>query len=214
MSDNFTLKAMARKDVGKGASRRLRRCQDQFPAIIYGSNKEPMMIAIAQNVMSKALENEAFYSHILTLNVDGKTEKVVLKDLQRHPYEPRFLHADFLRISASEKITMQVPVHVVGDNVAPGVKQGGIVSHQVTSLEIRCMPGDLPEFIEVDISSLELDHTVHLSDLTAPHGVEFMDTSHDNDPAIAAIHLPRAAKMDDDEVTGEGDADKEANDKA
>jgi len=188
----FELTATNRKDVGKGASRRLRH-NDQVPAIIYGAHMQPQMICVDHNKISKALENEAFYTTILTLNVDGKSEQVVLKNLQRHPYKPRLLHLDFQRISATEKITMRIPLHFTGSDVAPGVKQaGGIVSHLMSQVEVRCLPKDLPEFIAVDLSHLELNQTVHLSNLTLPQGIEIIDLTHKEDKPVATIYIPSA----------------------
>lgn len=214
MSNQFELNATARADVGKGASRRLRRNQDVVPGIVYGAKKDPVAINVAHNEIKHALENEAFYSHILTLKIDGKAEQVVLKDIQRHPAKPKIQHLDFLRISATDKITMHVPLHIQGEEVAPGVKAGGIVSHQMTSVDVRCMPADLPEFINIDISKLALDEAIHLADLKAPKGVEFIDIMHDNNPSIVAIHLPRAAKEEEEsteaeEATGEAEKGEE-----
>ena len=142
-----------------------------------------------------ALENEAVYSSILSLSIDGKAIQVVLKDLQRHPFKSRVLHADFLRINANEKLTMSVPLHFLGEDVAPGVKEGaGMISHLMTELEIKCLPANLPEYIEVDISTLQLDHALHLSDIKLPNGVELahaiVDARH-NYPVVA-IQKPRA----------------------
>lgn len=192
MTDKFTLDATSRADVGKGASRRLRH-SGKIPAIIYGANKQPTTINLEHQAVLRALENEAFYSHILTVNLDNKPEKVILRDLQRHPFKPRILHMDLQRISATEKFNMSIPLHFTGETVAPGVKVGGgIISHLLSEVEIRCLPADLPEFVEVDISNLELNQTVHLSDLPLPKGVEIVDLIHNEDKPVVTIYIPRA----------------------
>ncbi|MAZ44531.1 MAG: 50S ribosomal protein L25/general stress protein Ctc [Legionellales bacterium] len=192
MSDvNFDLDAKSRSDVGKGASRRLRRLEDMVPAIIYGGSTEPENIMLEHRVVTKALEHEAFYSHILTLTVNNKKQKVVLKSVQRHPYKARIQHLDFLRINASEHINMHVPIHFEGEEACVGVKAGGVLNKQVTETEIRCLPSALPEFLSVDISGLELDSALHLSDIKLPKGVEIVALAHDNDMPLVSIHIPR-----------------------
>lgn len=199
MALTFEIPAESRSDQGKGASRRLRRLADKVPGIVYGGGKEPKQIMVNHNYLLKALEHEAFYSHILTVTIDGKTEKAVLKDLQRHPFKPRILHFDLLRVNPKDPITMRVPLHFVGDSVAPGVKVGGgQVAHLINDVEIRCLPGDLPEFIEVDMSKVELDQTVHLSDLKLPKGVELLALLHNDDLPVASIHLPRGASAEEE----------------
>jgi len=194
MKTTFTLSAEARNDVGKGASRRLRRA-GKVPAIIYGTGKEPKTVCIDHTALLRALENESFYSRILTLATDGKEEKVVLKDLQRHPYKPRILHLDLLRISESEKLSMRIPLHFKGGDVAPGVKLGGgLVSHLINEVEIRCLPADLPEFIEVDLSKLELNQALHLSDLQLTKGVELVDLLHGENKTVVTVYIPRAVE--------------------
>ncbi len=199
--NEFELVAEKRKDVGKGASRRLRHA-GKLPGIVYGTDKEPTMITMDHNVVMHSLENEAFYSHILTLNVGKDSEKVVLKDLQRHPYKNILLHIDLLRINENEALTMRVPIHFINEEKAVGVKQGGgVVSHVMTEIDIVCLPKDLPEYIQVDMSGVNLDETVHLSDLVLPEGVQIYSLLHggeDSQP-VAAIHAPKASVADDAE---------------
>ncbi len=193
MSVDFSITAESRSDMGKGASRRLRR-ENRVPAVIYGAGKDTASITIDHNSLFHHLEHEAFYSHILNITVDGKTEKAVLKDLQRHPCKPVIMHADFLRVSDKEKLRMNVPLHFIGGEDAPGVRiDGGIITHNIADVEISCLPGDLPEYLEVDLSALELDHSLHLSDITLPKGVEIMALTHgaDHDLPVAAIHKAR-----------------------
>lgn len=192
----FELSAESRATVGKGASRRLRRT-DQVPAILYGGKEKPMMLTLAHRKVMKALENEAFYSHILTLEIDGKKQKAVLKDLQRHPYKPVVMHMDFLRVSATEKINMHVPLHFINE---PTIEEGTMLSKHMVEVEIRCLPGNLPEFIEVDLTNVSLDHAVHLTEIKLPAGVELVALSHghvhDHDSAVASIHKLRVSAED------------------
>src|SRR5690606_10243944 len=171
--EDFRLIAQLRDDQGKGASRRLRRQAGLVPAIVYGGSKKPQNISLSHNELSKHLEHEAFYSHIITLTVDDKAEDVILKDLQRHPAKPVILHADFLRVSKTKKFSTSVPLHFINETSCKGVKmQGGVISHNMTQLEISCLPADLPEYIEVDLAEVELGQIVHISDLKLPKGVE------------------------------------------
>ena len=192
MSD-ITLDAQLRSDLGKGASRRLRREEKKIPAIIYGGDKDPASLVLAQNEVFKALEDEAIYSSVFTLKVDGKKEKVLLKDIQRHPYKPLVMHMDFQRVSGKDVLVRMVPLHFINEEEAPGVKAGGIVTHSANQIEITCQAKDLPEFIEVDIATLEMDGVMHLTDLSLPKGIEFAHdpSDGDHDQAVVSIHAPR-----------------------
>lgn len=190
MAISFELDAKLRSDVGKGASRRLRRKQNVIPAIVYGAGVAPLMVTVDHNKMLHALENEAFYSHILTINVEKKSEKVVLKALQRHPFKKVILHADFLRVRADEKLHMRVPLHFTGEDVAPGIKlQGGKAVHYMTEIEVRCLPADLPEFIVVDISALNLNDLIYTRDLKISDKVELVALLHDEqaNPLVVGV---------------------------
>ncbi len=202
----FKLNASVRSDEGKGASRRLRREESKVPAIIYGGNAEPQNIALLQKDMFKALENEAVYASVLTLNVDGKEETVILRDLQRHPAKALLLHADFQRVSADTKVHVKVPVHFLNEDTCKGVKAGGIVSHTLTELEVSAPAAKLPEFIEVDLANLELDGNIHISDIKLPAGVESVALSHgaDHDLVVASVHKPRGA-IEADAAAAEGE---------
>jgi large subunit ribosomal protein L25 len=208
MKQTFELKAEVRTDMGKGASRRLRRTQ-AVPAIIYGGSSEPQSITLAQNELLHHLDNEAFYSHVLTMNVNGKTEQVVLRDLQRHPYKAVILHADFMRIDNKSTLTMNVPLHFLNEETAVGVKKdGGIVSRLMNELEVSCLAKDLPEYIEIDLIDLHVGDSVHLSEVKMPEGVELVALSHgdehDHDQAVVSIVKPRAVV---EESTDEAAAD-------
>ncbi len=193
---DYTLTAKARGDMGKGASRRLRRLGDEVPAIVYGGKEPAQPITLEGRAIKHALENESFYSHIIKLTVDGTDQDVILKDVQRHPFKPVIMHVDFLRVRADQKLTTRVPLHFINEDKCPGVKlQGGIITHNFTDLEIQCLPKDLPEYIEVDCIDLKLDDTIHLSDLKLPEGVVSIELAHgaEHDQPVASIHLPRAA---------------------
>jgi len=197
MSTDFVLNAETRADMGKGASRRLRHA-GKVPAILYGTGKEPTPISLGHNELAHQLENEAFFSHILTIKLGGADESVIIKDLQRHPSRPVILHADFQRVSATEKIHVHVPLHFLNEETSPGVRAGGLVTHSIIEVEVSCYPKDLPEYLEVDLGDLELDAICHLSDIKVPEGVEVVELSHgeSHDQAVASIHMPRAVKED------------------
>lgn len=205
----FDLEAELRDELGKGASRRLRRKQKVL-GIVYGGDEAPTSITLEQRKVVKALEDESFYSRLLAISVDGKKQQVVLKDLQRHPYKPVVLHMDFLRVKASDMINMTIPLHFVGVEECPGVKAGGIMNHLISDVEVKCQAGSIPEFIEVNVSNLELDNSVSLSELKVPDSVEILMLSQDQDPSVASVHLPRVTKADEEQdaeaaATAEGD---------
>lgn len=228
MSNDFELNAEKRDMQGKGASRRLRHA-GKLPAIVYGAGKEPEAIMLKHNEVMHSLENEAFYSRILTLNLDNTQEQVILRDLQRHPIKPRILHMDFLRIKAGEKLRMNVPLHFIGDDTAPGVKAGGVMSHIMTEFEIECLPKDLPEFIEVNVGELDIGDTVPMFSVALPEGVVLVALIGNEDATeeeLSAMNQPVAAvqrkmvKEEEPEVAAEGEegeaaeGDAEAGDKA
>jgi large subunit ribosomal protein L25 len=201
MSAIFELNAKARHAKGKGASRRLRK-EELVPGIVYGAGKPAESVTFMHGDLLKALQHEAFYSHILTLHIDGKPEKAVVKDIQRHPFKPKIVHMDFLRIDATHKINMHVPLHFHGEEDAPGVAVAkGHLTKYIMDIEIRCLPANLPEFITADVSKLGLDESLHLTQLALPEGVEFAHKIEDeaHDPVIASIHMPRGSAEDEAE---------------
>lgn len=204
MVQRFEITAEPRGAVGKGASRRLRR-EHWVPGIVYGGGREPTPIMVRHNELVRQLESEAFYSHILTLTVGESKEQVVLKDLQRHPAKPFIQHVDLQRIRETEKIRLHVPLHFIGEDRAPGLKQGGIVSHNMNEVEITCFPRDLPEFIDVDVSSLSLGEAIHLSELSLPAGVELVGfvEGEGQDLTVMSIHGARAVSEPGAEQEGE-----------
>jgi len=208
---DFVLTAQLRDDKGKGASRRLRR-EGWVPGVLYGGDKEPRSIALKNNELAQALQQEAFYSNILTIKVGDVTQDCILKDLQRHPAREEAMHVDLMRVVAGQELKTTVQLHYVGEDVAPGIKlQGGALSRNLVDVEITCLPKDLPEFIEVDVSALNKDETLHLSDLKLPEGVTLVELSHgeeSNDLAVASIRATRVSKdLDDAADAGEAAAD-------
>ena len=191
---DFVLNAQERSDLGKGASRRLRRNAGLIPAVVYGGEKAPQSLTLELREVAKLLENEAAFSHVITLNVGAAKETVLIKALQRHPSKGFVMHADFQRVVAGQKLTAHVPLHFINEATAVGVKVGGgEISHVISEVEVSCLPKDLPEFIEVDLAKAEVGTIVHLSDLKAPKGVEFVALAHGNDLAVANVHAPRVA---------------------
>ncbi len=209
MSTAFSLDVTVRSDLGKGASRRLRR-QNQVPAIVYGGEQAPQIISIALKDLIKRLENEAFYSHILTLDVAGTPIKAVLKALQRHPATNTPTHADFQRVDETHKLHMHVPLHFINEATCAGVKtQGGLISHQLTEVVVACLPKDLPEYLEVDMGEILVGHSVHLSDLKLPTGVELVELSHgstSHDLTVALVLAPRTGGDDEEKPAAEAEA--------
>ena len=210
---DFTLNANVRDDLGKGASRRLRRNADLVPAIVYGGNKEPQSISIAARELNKALENEAFYSSIIGLSIDGKVEEVLVKALQRHPAKPRVLHADFQRIVAGQKVTVQVPLHFANEDTCVGVKQeGGMAFRNLPEVEISCLPKDLPDFIEVDLKDLKVGEALHLADLKLPEGLTIPSLALGDDhnlPVVTVMAQRTAAAADEDDAAEDGEESAE-----
>ncbi len=193
---NFTLNAQTRTNEGKGASRRLRRLEQKVPAVIYGGSNAAQSITLELRELVKALESEAFYSHILTINIDGKPQSAVLKALQRHPVKNLPMHADFLRVDAAQKLTMNIPLHFINQDTCVGVKlEGGEITHFTSEVEVSCLPSNLPEFITVDMAAVHVGTTLHLSDLQLPAGVEIpvLALGHDHDQPVANVH---ASKVD------------------
>ncbi len=191
MKTSFELVAEFREMHGKGASRRLRH-DGKVPAILYGGHLDARALALSHQKLQLVLENERSYSTILSLRVGEQTHAAIVKDVQRHPYKNAILHVDFQRVEENEKIRISIPLHFKGEAIAPGVKQqGGLVSHMRTEVEVSCLPKDLPEFIEVDLSNLSLNESIHLSQLKIPDGVVLVDLVKE-DAAVVAIHSPRA----------------------
>jgi large subunit ribosomal protein L25 len=210
MSVDFTLNAELRdeQNLGKAANRRLRKI-GKVPAVIYGGGEEPVSVTFDHDKLVHSLEQEAFYSHILTVDVAGKSQRAILRDLQRHPYKPTILHMDLLRVREDTAINVHVPLHFINEDTCPGVKlEGGVASHNIVEVEISCLPNDLPEFIEVDAADLKLNDSLHLSDIKVPDGVTIVELSHgeDHDHVVVSVHAKRA--VEEEPVAGEAAAEE------
>ncbi len=202
---NIEFTAFARNTEGRGASRRMRRA-GKAPGIVYGGAAKPTPIELDHNALFHALRNEAFHSSILTMKLDGSATKVLLRDVQMHPFRNEILHVDFQRIDENRKIHMKVPLHFVNEAVSPAVKlSGAIVSHVTAELDITCLPKDLPEFIEVDLSALDVGKSVHVSELKMPAGVAVV-THGKLDPVVATAVVPRGNVEAEEAAAAEGAA--------
>ena len=204
---DFELNAELRTDKGKGASRRLRRNADMIPAILYGAGQDPLSLTLAHKDIHKACQSEAFFSHIITINADGNSQQAIVKDLQRHPAKDRIMHADFLRIQMDQAITVEVPLHFLNEDSCLGVRQGGgNVSHNMTSIEISCLPGDLPEYIEVDIEEMDLGDAIHISGLKLADGLSIpsLQQGEDHDHVVVSVNAPKRTEgLDEDAASAE-----------
>ena len=201
MAEKFDLIAEFREDIGKGASRRLRR-QGMVPAIIYGAGRPSRSITFDHNKVLKQLENQSFYSSVLNIKVGDKSQAVILKDMQRHPAKRLIMHMDFQRIVADEVIRMNVPIHLVNADIAAGVKVGGgSVSHLMTDVEVVCLPGNLPEYLEIDIAELELDEMRYISDIPLPEGVEIPALAQGDEAnrPVVSIHIIKEVVIEEEE---------------
>jgi large subunit ribosomal protein L25 len=203
---DLTLNATLRDDMGKGASRRLRHT-NKLPAIVYGGSKDPVSITLEQKDVQHKLPDEHFYSQVLSLVIDGSAEDVLLRDIQHHPYRQEVLHMDFVRVDATHAVHVHTPLHFVGEETAPGVKQeGGAISHVMMEVELECLAKDIPEFIEVDLSGLHTGESVHLSELKLPEGVAIvaLKQGEEHDTAVASCHARKGGG--DTEAAEEGEA--------
>lgn len=196
MVGSFEFDAIVRTKSGKGDARRTRRA-GKVPAIMYGGGDAPVQLVLDHNQVMKSLANEAVYSHVLTLKCEGKEEKVILKDLQRHPSRPVIMHMDFQRVSESEKLRVHVPLHFVNQDISVGAKKGGVVTHNMVEVEVVCLPKHLPEYIEVDLAQVDIGESVRLSELKVPAGVELhaLMQGMENDRPVAGIHGARSAEV-------------------
>jgi large subunit ribosomal protein L25 len=195
MKTAFELAAEFRDAQGKGASRRLRR-ENKVPAILYGGHREPRALALDHTRLLLMLDNERFYSTIINLKVGELNQAAILKDVQRHPAKNAIVHIDLQRVLDDEKIRIKIPLHFKGAAVAPGVKKGGLVSHLRNEVEITCLPKDLPEFLEADLSNLELNHMLYLADIPTPEGVEIPELTHGRNAPVVSIHHARAEEVE------------------
>jgi large subunit ribosomal protein L25 len=192
----FELAGEARALLGRTDSRRLRR-QGKVPAVMYGGGEEPQTMVLDHNALNRQMNREAFYTSILTLKLGTKSQQVIVKDVQRHPAKPLIMHMDFQRIREDEAITLHVPIHFLNEAESKGVKeQGGVVDHLLSDVEITCLPRYLPEYLEVDVTGLELNQIYHLSDIKLPEGVELVQLKHGHDMPVVAVNPPRREEED------------------
>lgn len=203
MAGSFVFEAKSRTDLGRGYSRRLR-VEGKVPAVLYGAGGEPVALTLNHNKVVKALENEATYSHILTIQYDGKEETAIIKDIQRHPSRPIIMHMDFQRVTESMKIRVHVPLHFLNQEKSVGAKKGGVFTHNLTDIEVVCLPARLPEFIVIDMLKVDIGQSIHLSDIKLPPGVEIIELKHgaDHDQVVAAIQSPRGGVEASEEEAG------------
>ncbi|MFK5948077.1 MAG: 50S ribosomal protein L25/general stress protein Ctc [Methylococcales bacterium] len=215
MSSVFEFVAESRNLSGKSAARAVRR-DGNVPAIVYGGAATPQSIVLNHNEVAKHLSHEAVYSHILDLKVDGKVEKVVLKGLQRHPAKAKVMHMDFMRVDATHALKVNVPLHFMNEDECVGVKAGGVVMHAMVDVEVLCLPSALPEYIEVDLATIEIGQSLHLSDLILPEGVEILILAQgeDHDHPVAQVMKTKVKAEDEgegEEVVDEADAESDEN---
>lgn len=196
--NEYELRAEPREGGGKGAARRLRR-EGMIPAVLYGAGQDAMPIKLDSNAVHKQLENEAFFSHILDVTVEGKGTQVVLKALQRDPATDRVTHMDLLRVSSTQEITMHVPLHFLNEENCPGIKAGGVANHLLVDLEISCLPKDLPEYIEVDMTDMDIGDSMHLSQLVMPEGVTLAAIAQDPEHDQPVVSLQHSQKFEEEE---------------
>ncbi|HEA18653.1 MAG TPA: 50S ribosomal protein L25/general stress protein Ctc [Pseudoalteromonas prydzensis] len=196
-NETYTFNAELRTATGTGASRRLRR-EDKIPAILYGADKEAASLTFEHKDIIKAQESEGFYTHILTLDIAGEKVEAILKDIQRHPFKPKITHLDFQRVDATHKLNTKVPVHFIGEEAV--TKAGNTVVHQLTEIEITCLPKSLPEFVEVNVAGLVAGDSIHISDVKLPAGVSSVDLAKgaDHDQSIVTIKANKAAPVEDE----------------
>ncbi len=217
MSDDIQMNAEPRSDSGKGASRRLRK-EGLVPAIVYGGDKDPAMISLKHNEFIHQLENEATYTQIINLSVEGKAEKVVLRDLQRHPFKNKLLHADFYRVNMNNPINVNIPIHVINDDICVGVKMdGGMLTTLLNEIEVVCLPKDIPEYIAVDAENIHLGETLHLSEIQLPEGVESaaLQYGEDHDTGVLSVVKTRAVSEEvEEEAEAEGEVSEAADEES
>ncbi|MCK5829261.1 MAG: 50S ribosomal protein L25/general stress protein Ctc [Methylococcales bacterium] len=209
MSNVFEFVAKSRDKSGKSGARAVRR-EGLIPAVVYGGGSEPQSIELAQNEVSNHLAHEAVYSHVLDLKIDGKAEKAILKGIQRHPAKPQILHMDFMRVDESQALKVKVPLHFINEMSCVGVKAGGVVTHAVVDVEVLCLPSALPEYIEVDLSDIDIGGSIHLTDIVFPEGVDCVALAQegDHDHTVAQV-MKTKAESSVDEVEEEGSAAEE-----
>jgi large subunit ribosomal protein L25 len=195
MSEKIILNVTKRRDVGKGASRRLRK-QNIVPGILYGEGKDPIQLSFEYKDIKKLIDKDAFYSQVSTLKIDGQDYQAILKDMQRNPVSDSPIHLDFMNIDDTHMLSTRIPLHFINQNICIGAKAGGAIVHSKTDIEVKCLPHDLPEYIEIDMANIDINQHIHLADIVLPSGVTLID--HGKNPEVVSVQLTRAGKSDDD----------------
>lgn len=218
MASNIVIEAEVRSSTGKGATGRLRRINDHVPGVVYGADRDPQNFSLEYRQLAKAMQDEAFFSQIMDLKIDGNQDQVIVRDLQRHPATDRVMHVDFLRVRQDRTIQVAVPLRFLNEDTCVGVKAGGgLIAHNLIEVEITCLPQDLPEFIEVDMANVKVGQATHLSDLDLPEGVQIVALSlgEDHDTPVVSVQIPRGGLLDEaergDEDVGEEIPDESDN---
>ncbi|RUO32139.1 50S ribosomal protein L25 [Aliidiomarina sedimenti] len=209
---NYAFNAEIRTDMGKGASRRLRR-EGKVPAVLYGAGKEAVALTLEHDKVNNAADHEGFYSHILTLTIDGKKVEAIVKDMQRHPFKLKILHLDFQRVDAKQELHTNVPLHFLNEEDAQ--KAGGVIVHHLNEVEITVLPKDLPEYIEIDLAGMNVGDNIHLTDLKLPKGVTLVELTKgdDHDQVVVTVSAKKTEAeetADDAAPSEESDADESA----
>jgi len=196
---DLSLPGLIRRELGKGASRRLRK-EEMVLGIVYGGKEAPTPIKIEQRLVAKALENEAFFTQIINLDIEGTSQKVILRDLQRHPFKPKVLHVDFQRVDANDILTVNVPLHFLNEDKCKGVKLGGIIDKHMIEIEVRCKANNIPEHIDIDLLNAELNSSILLSEIILPEGIqiETLLTGESHDQSVLSVHLPKVFKAEEE----------------
>lgn len=217
MANMFEFAAENRNASGRGLARATRR-NGLVPAVVYGGKSEPQAIALVHHEVIKHLEHEAVYSHVLDLKIDGKTEKAILKDIQRHPAKPQILHMDFMRVDESQALKVNVPLHFINEDICVGVKAGGVITHAMVDVEVSCLPSKLPEYIEVDLANIDIGGSIHLTEIVLPEDVEVVALMQEgeHDYTVAQVMKTRIEQepdeiQDEDETSEEASEDDENN---
>ncbi|MCK4841331.1 MAG: 50S ribosomal protein L25/general stress protein Ctc [Methylococcales bacterium] len=211
MANIFEFVAEKRDLSGKSAAKAVRR-NGNVPAVVYGGSAAPQSIVLSHNEVIKHLEHEAVYSHILDLTIDGKTEKAILKDIQRHPAKPIVMHMDFVRVDKKHALKVHVPLHFINEDICVGVKMGGVITHAMVDIEVSCLPAVLPEYLEVDLAALDIGDSIHLSNIVLPKGVQIpvLAQGGNHDHTVAQVMKTKAVSEDEDEVEVADDAESDA----
>ncbi len=204
----FEFVAENRNASGRGGARAVRR-SGMVPAVVYGGESEPKAIVLDHNDVVKHLSREAVYSHVLDLKIDGKSEKAILKDIQRHPARPQILHMDFMRVDEAQALKVNVPLHFINEETCIGVKAGGVVTHAMVDIEVSCLPSKLPEYIEVDLSAIDIGGSVHLSNIVVPEGVEIVALAQEGEHDHTVAQVMKVRKEEEIDEVEEGDGSEE-----